>query len=62
MVQLSHLYVTTGKAIALTMWIFVVKVTSLLFNMLSRFVIAFLPTSKSFNFIAAVTTYSDFEV
>ena len=42
-VQLSHLYVTTGKTIALTTWISVGTVTSLLFNMLSRFVIAFLP-------------------
>ena len=46
MVQLSHPYVTTGKTIALTIWIFVGKVTSLLFNTLSRFVIAFLPRSK----------------
>ena len=45
MVQLSHLYMTTGKTIALTIWIFVGKVMSLLFNMLSRFVIAFLPRS-----------------
>ena len=45
-VQLSHPYVTTGKNIALTRQIFVGKVTSLLFNMLSRFVIAFLPRSK----------------
>ena len=42
-VQLSHPYMTTGKTIALTIWTFVSKVTSLLFNMLSRFVIAFLP-------------------
>ena len=42
-VQLSHPYVTTGKTIALTRWIFVGKVMSLLFNMLSRLVIAFLP-------------------
>ena len=42
MVQLSHLYMTTGKAIALTRWTFVGKVMSLLFNMLSRLVIAFL--------------------
>ena len=42
MVQLSHLYVTTGKTIVLTIQTFVSKVTSLLFNMLSRFVIAFL--------------------
>ena len=46
MVQLSHLYMTTGKALALTIWSFVSKVMSLLFNMLSRFVIAFLPRSK----------------
>ena len=46
MVQLSHLYMTTGKTTALTMWIFVGKVMSLLFNTLSRFVIAFLPRSK----------------
>ena len=46
MVQLSHPYVTTGKTIALTRWTFVDKVMSLLFNMLSRFVIAFLPRSK----------------
>ena len=46
MVQLSHLYMTTRKAIALTLQIFVDKVISLLFNMLSRFVIAFLPSSK----------------
>ena len=46
MVQLSHLYTTTGKTIALTRWIFVGKVMSLRFNMLSRFVIAFLLRSK----------------
>ena len=46
MVQLSHPYMTTGKTIALTIWTFVGKVMSLLFNMLSRFVIAFLPRSK----------------
>ena len=45
-VQLSHLYMTTGKTIALTIGIFVGKVMSLLFNMLSKFVIAFLPSSK----------------
>ena len=45
MVQLSHPYMTTGKTIALTTWTFVSKV-SLLFNILSRFVIAFLPRSK----------------
>ena len=46
LVQLSHLYMTTGKTIALTGWIFVGKVMSLLFNMLSRLVTAFLPRSK----------------
>ena len=46
MVQLSHPYMTTGKTIALTIWIFIVKVMSLLFNMQSRFVTAFLPRSK----------------
>ena len=45
-VQLSHPYVTTGKTTALTRWTFVNKVMSLLFNMLSRFVIALLPKSK----------------
>ena len=43
---LSHPYMTTGKTIALTIWAFVGKVMSLLFNMLSRLVIAFLPRSK----------------
>ena len=46
MVQHSHPYMTTGKTIALTRWSFVGKVISLLFNMLSRLVIAFLPRSK----------------
>ena len=46
MVQLSHPYMTTGKTIALTRWTFVGKVMSLLFNMLSMLVIAFLPRSK----------------
>ena len=45
-VQLSHPYMTTGKTIALTRWTFVGKVRSLLFNMLSRLVITFLPRSK----------------
>ena len=45
-VQLSHPYMTTGKTIALTIWTFVGKVIYLLFNMLSRFVIVFLPRSK----------------
>ena len=46
MVQLSHPYMTTGKTKALTRWTFVGKVMPLLFNMLSRLVIAFLPRSK----------------
>ena len=46
MVQLSHPYMTTGKTIALTRWTFVSKVVSLLFNVLSRFSIAFLPRNK----------------
>ena len=46
MVQLSHSYMTTGKTIALTRRTFVGKMMSLLFNMLSRFVIAFLPRSN----------------
>ena len=45
-IQLSHPYTTTGKTIALTRWNFVDKVKSLLFNMLSRLVITFLPRSK----------------
>ena len=45
-VHLSHPYLTTGKTIAFTRWTFVDKVISLLFNMLSRLVIAFLPKSK----------------
>ena len=46
MVQLSHPYMTTGKTVGLTGWTFVGKVMSLLFNMLSRLVITFLPRSK----------------
>ena len=57
MLQLLHLYMTTRKAIALTTWTFVGKVMFLLFNMLCRFVTAFLPWSKSF--MAAVTVCSD---
>ena len=49
-VQLSHPYMTIGKTIALTRWTFVGKVMDLLFNMLSRLVIAFLPRSKCLNF------------
>ena len=75
MVHLSHLYMTTGKTIALTIWTFVDIVISLLFcrgaqseglgpppllfNTLSRFVIA-RSKQASFNFMAAVTIYSDF--
>ena len=47
-VQLSHPYMTTGKIIALTIWTFVGKVMFLLFNMLSRLFITFLPRSKHF--------------
>ena len=46
MVHTSHSYVTAGKTIALTIWTFASKVMSLLFNTLSRFVIAFVPRSK----------------
>ena len=46
MVQLLHLYITTGKAVALTIWTFLGRVMSLLFNMLSSFVITFLPRNK----------------
>ena len=56
--QISHPYMTTGKTIALTRRMFVGKGMSLLFNMLSRLVITFLP--KSFNFMAAITICSDF--
>ena len=60
MIQLSHPYMTTRKTIALTIWTFVGKVMSLLFNMLPRFVMAFLLRSKYLNFMAAVTICSDF--
>jgi len=61
MVQLSYSYMTTGKTIAFTRWTFVVKVMSLLFNMLFRLHTAFLPRSKCFfNFMTAVTICSDF--
>ena len=59
-VQLSHLYVTTGKIIALTGWTCVGKVMSLLFNMVFRFVIAFLLRSKRLNFMVTVIVCSDF--
>ena len=61
--QLSHLYMATGKTIALTIWTMVSsKVLSLLFRMLSRFLIALLPRSKqtSFNFMVAVAIHIDF--
>ena len=62
-VQLSHPHMTTGKTVALTSQTFVVKVMSLLFNMQSRLAISFLPRSKHLlNFMAAVTTCSDFGV
>ena len=62
-VQLSHPYMTTGKTIALTRWTFVGKVMCLLFNMLSRLVIAFFSRSKHFffNFVAAITICIDFQ-
>ena len=56
MVLLLHPYMTTGKTIALTRWTFVGKVMSLLFNMLSKLFITFLPRSKGLNFMAAVTS------
>ena len=58
MVQLSHPYMTTGKTIVLIRWTYVDNVMSLLFNMLYKLVIAFLPRNKhllSFNFVAVVT-------
>ena len=60
-VQLSHLYMTTEKTIALTRWTFVAKIMSLSFNMLSSLVITFLPRNKCLLiFKAAVTACSDF--
>ena len=60
-VQLSHPYITTGKTIALNRWTIVDKVISLLFNMLSRLIIPFLPRRKCLlNYRAAVTIHSDF--
>ena len=57
----SNSYIGTGKTIALTIWTFVSKVMSLIFNMLSRFVRAFLPRSnRLLFFVAAVTVCSDF--
>ena len=59
-VQLSHLYVTTRKTIALIIWTFLCKVMYLVFNILSRFVIVIFPRSKCLNFMTEVTGYSDF--
>ena len=60
MIQLSHLYMTTGKTIALTMQTFVSKVMSLIFNTL---ICHSFPSKEqeSFNFMAAVTVHSEFE-
>ena len=60
MVQLSYPHMTTGKTMALTKQTFVGKAMCLLFNTLSRLVIAFLPRSKCLNFTAAVNICSDF--
>ena len=61
MIQLSHLYMTTGKIIALTIQTLVGKVMSLLFNTVSRCVVAFiLRRQASLNFMAAVTVCCDF--
>ena len=61
MVQLSNPYMTTGKTIALTRWTSVGKVMSLVYNMLARLVIAFLPKKEvSSNFMTAVTIHNDF--
>ena len=59
----SRLYMTTGKTMALTIQTFVDKVMSLIFNVLSKFVIAFLPREPaSFNFMVVVNIHSDFRV
>ena len=60
MVQLSHPHMITRKSIALTRWTFVGKVLSLFFNMVSRFVIAFLPRRKGLNFMPAIPVCSHF--
>ena len=57
-VQLSHPYMTTGKTIALTRWTFVGKVMSLLFNMLSRLVITFLPRCKQLILVISSVQFS----
>ena len=56
----SHPYMTTGKAITLTRWTCVGKIMSLLFNMISRLIIDFLPRTNCPNCMAAVTICSDF--
>ena len=60
MVLLSHPYITAGKTIALTRWTFVIKVMFLLFNTLSRLVIAFLSRDKHLDFMVVVIVHSDF--
>ena len=60
-VRLSHPYMTTGKTIALTRWTFVGKVISLLFNILSRLVIIFLPRSKHFSSVQSLSRVQLFE-
>ena len=61
MVPLSHLYMTTGKTIALTIWTFVGKVMSLLFSMLFKFITAFLPRSTCLLMLGLqLTIHSDF--
>ena len=60
-VHLSHPYMTTGKTIALTRWTFNGKVMSLLFNMMSRWIMAFLPRGKGLLISCWSTTYSDFQ-
>ena len=63
MVQLSHLYMTTGKTIALTIQTFIGKVMPPPFNMLFRFVIAFLPRSKSLIiYINELVGFQNFEI
>ena len=59
MAQLSHQYMTTGKTIALTIRTFVGKVMSLIFNTLSRFIIAFLPKSKCLLISWVQSTYAE---
>ena len=61
-VQLSHQYMTTGKTIALTRWTFVGKVMSLLFKMLSRVVITFLPRSKLLSWLQSPSAVKDSQV